>query len=157
MVDDFGVLLAVLRDPTVARWWGDYDEARVRADFSDPEEAVYVVEVGGRVAGIIEYGEERDPYYRYASIDIALTAEHQRQGLGPEAIRVLARYLFEARGHHRITIDPAAANENAIRAYERVGFRPVGIMRQYERGTDGTWHDALLMDLLRDELTGIQD
>jgi aminoglycoside 6'-N-acetyltransferase len=35
-----------------------------------------------------------------------------------------------------------------------VGFRPVGIMRQYERGTDGTFHDGLLMDLLRDELTG---
>jgi aminoglycoside 6'-N-acetyltransferase len=28
----------------------------------------------------------------------------------------------------------------------------VGIMRQYERGPDGTWHDGLLMDLLADEL-----
>jgi aminoglycoside 6'-N-acetyltransferase len=54
--------------------------------------------------------------------------------------------------HHRITIDPAAANSQAIRCYTSVGFRPVGVMRRYERGGDGHFHDGLLMDLLRDEL-----
>jgi aminoglycoside 6'-N-acetyltransferase len=80
-----------------------------------------------------------------------MATDRQRQGLGSEAIRVLARHLFEERGHHRLTIDPAAANERAIRAYERVGFRAVGLMREYERGPDGTWHDGLLMDLLARE------
>lgn len=28
----------------------------------------------------------------------------------------------------------------------------MGIMRRYERGADGRWHDALLMDLLAEEL-----
>jgi len=64
---------------------------------------------------------------------------------------VLARHLFRERGHHRLTIDPALANERAIRAYERVGFRRVGVMREYERGADGSWHDGLLMDLLARE------
>jgi aminoglycoside 6'-N-acetyltransferase len=64
----------------------------------------------------------------------------------------VARYLFEHRGHHRITIDPAAHNERAIRSYRRLGFRPVGVMRRYERGADGTWHDGLLMDLLPEDL-----
>lgn len=49
-------------------------------------------------------------------------------------------------------IDPAADNTAAIRCYRKVGFRPVGIMRRYERGKDGTWHDNLLMELLADEL-----
>ena len=49
-------------------------------------------------------------------------------------------------------IDPAAANDQAIRSYSKVGFRPVGVMRQYERGGDGHFHDGLLMDLLRGEL-----
>jgi hypothetical protein len=48
--------------------------------------------------------------------------------------------------------DPAAANEPAIRCYAKVGFRPVGVMRQYERGGDGRFHDGLLMDLLREQL-----
>ena len=71
--------------------------------------------------------------------------------MGAEAIRVLARHLFEERGHHRLTIDPAADNAAAIRAYEKVGFRRVGVMRLYERGPDGDWHDGLLMDMLREE------
>jgi aminoglycoside 6'-N-acetyltransferase len=49
-------------------------------------------------------------------------------------------------------IDPAATNERAIRSYRRVGFRDVGVMRRYERGGDGTWHDGLLMDLLREDI-----
>lgn len=80
-------------------------------------------------------------------------SDWQGQGFGPEAIRVLARHLLAVRGHHRLTIDPAADNTRAIKAYERVGFKPVGVMRQYERGPDGTWHDGLLMELLADELT----
>jgi aminoglycoside 6'-N-acetyltransferase len=68
-------------------------------------------------------------------------------------VRTLARHLLGDRGHHRLTIDPAADNEPAIRCYAAVGFRPVGIMRQYERDADGAgWHDNLLMDLLADEL-----
>ena len=66
-------------------------------------------------------------------------------------MRTLARHLFDDHGHHRIEIDPAADNAAAIRAYTKVGFRPVGITRRSERGADGTWHDGLLMDLLADE------
>jgi aminoglycoside 6'-N-acetyltransferase len=105
------------------------------------------------VAGGIQYDEEDDPMYRHASIDIYLAARFQGRGAGTEAVGLLVSYLFGERGHHRITIDPAAGNEPAIRCYAKVGFRPVGIMRQYERGSDGTFHDGLLMDLLRGELT----
>jgi aminoglycoside 6'-N-acetyltransferase len=59
------------------------------------------------------------------------------------------RQLIDERGHHRITIDPAAANAAAIRSYEKVGFRPVGVMRKSERDADGDgWHDSLLMELV---------
>jgi aminoglycoside 6'-N-acetyltransferase len=107
--------------------------------------------VDGAVVGSLQVAEE-EPDYRHAGIDLFLAADYQGRGLGPEAIRLVARYLFEVRGHHRLTIDPAAENLRAIHAYERIGFRPVGIMRQYERGRDGTWHDGLLMDLLVGEL-----
>jgi len=111
-----------------------------------------VVEIEGEVAGAIQYDEEENPMYRHAGIDIFLGGRFQGQGAGREAVTLLARFLFEQRGHHRLTIDPAAANDRAIRCYTRVGFRPVGVMRQYERGGDGSFHDGLLMDLLRDEL-----
>lgn len=145
----------ILAEPGVARWWGAPNaDAAVDEWLEDDGESVgFAIEVDGVVAGSIQYAEEDEPEYRRAGVDLFLTEAHQGHGLGPDAIRTLARYLFEVRGHHRLTIDPAASNERAIRAYGRVGFKPVGIMRRYERGPDGTWHDGLLMDLLADELT----
>ena len=142
----------ILAEPEVRRWWGEHDADRVRRELIEEDDAVvYAIEVAGELIGSVQYGEETTPDYRHASMDIFLATAWQGQGRGSEALRVLARHLFEERGHHRLTIDPAAANERAIRAYEQVGFRPVGVMREYERGDDGTWHDGLLMDLLASE------
>ena len=65
-------------------------------------------------------------------------------------MRTLVRHLLVDRGHHRLVIDPAADNEPAIRCYAAAGFRPVGVMRRYEQGPDGSWHDGLLMELVVD-------
>jgi aminoglycoside 6'-N-acetyltransferase len=111
-----------------------------------------MIEVDGRPVGMIQAFEETEPMYRHAGIDIALGAAWQGKGIGPDAILTLAGYLIDERGHHRLTIDPAVANVNAIKAYERVGFKKVGVMRKYERGMDGTWHDGMLMDMLAEEL-----
>jgi aminoglycoside 6'-N-acetyltransferase len=151
--EDADRLEEILADPEVRRWWGEHDAERVRQELiEDDEEVVYAIEVGDEVIGAVQYGEETIPDYRHASVDIFLATDWQGRGFGSEALRVLARHLFEERGHHRLTIDPAAANERAIRVYERIGFRPVGVMREYERGLDGTWHDGLLMDMLAGEL-----
>jgi aminoglycoside 6'-N-acetyltransferase len=149
--DDADRLLEIRNEPEVARWWGSVDiEEEISEEFIEVDDA-FVVEAGGEVVGAIQYHEENEPMYRHAGIDIYLTASRHGQGLGTEAIRLLARYLFEEHGHHRLTIDPAADNTAAIRAYERVGFRRVGIMRKYERSPDGVWHDGLLMDMLKEE------
>ncbi|MFC0003955.1 GNAT family N-acetyltransferase [Micromonospora siamensis] len=152
--DDVAALAAIRAHPEVRRWWrGDDDLAgTVRADLDDDELTVYAVEHDGRVVGAIQWYEESDPDYRHASLDLFLDPEVRGRGLGGDAIRTLARHLIDSHGHHRITIDPAAANTAAIRAYAKVGFRPVGILRRYERGADGRWHDGVLMDLLADEL-----
>ena len=155
--DDHDRLAAILAEPSVARWWGpprpDVDAATDWLDAGD-DTVVYAIELDGAVIGSIQFAEETEPDYRHAGVDLFLATVWQGQGLGTDAIRAVARYLFEVRGHHRLTIDPSAANARAIRAYERVGFRRVGVMRAYERGPDGSFHDGLLLDLLRDELRG---
>lgn len=151
--DDIGPLTKIWRMPEVATRWPNMDEEDVAALLTDPEITAYVIEVDGAVAGFVQTHEVTDPEYRAAGIDIMLSAEHQGQGLGPQAIRILARRLFDS-GHHRLTIDPASDNHAARRAYEKVGFRLVGILRQYERDTDGSgWHDGALYDLLPEDLT----
>jgi aminoglycoside 6'-N-acetyltransferase len=149
---DAPLLLAVVQTPEVARWWGDSDLSEIEKEIAEDDVCVYVIAVDGEVAGLIEYHEETEPMYRSAGIDIVLAPQFHDRGLGTDAVRTMARHLFEDRGHHRLTIDPAADNARAIATYAKVGFKPVGIMRQYERGLDGTWHDGLLMDMLREEL-----
>lgn len=152
--DDRPALIAVLSDPTVAEWWDsrgtEVSAAELLAD--DPTVTVFAIEVDAELAGSIQYAEELEPDYRHAGIDIFMSSRFQGRGIGTDAVRTMARYLLEVRGHHRLTIDPAAANIRAIHVYEKVGFKPVGVMRRYERGQDGTFHDGILMDMLAGEL-----
>lgn len=152
--EDRPALLEVLRDPSVVAIW-DTRGAEHSADellAGDSHYFVWAVEVDGELAGSIQTAEADDEDYRSAGIDIVMHSRFQNRGLGTDAVRTLARYLIEERGHQRLTIDPAADNARAIRTYEKVGFKPVGVMRRYERGVDGTYHDGLLMDMLADEL-----
>ena len=155
--DDLAPVAAMLVEPGVARWFGSWDADRVQRDLLDPQddEVVLAIEVEGATAGVLMVGEEEEPDYRCVSIDLAVDAAHQGRGLGPEAIRLVIEYMIDARGHHRFTLDPAVANERAISAYAAIGFRPVGVMRRYERAPDGTWRDGLLMDLLAEEYVAL--
>lgn len=148
--EDAHRLFEIRNEPGVLRWWGSADIEEISEEFIGADNG-FVIEADGEVVGAIQYHEENEPMYRHAGMDIFITTSRHGQGLGTEALRLLARYLFEERGHHRLTIDPAADNTAAIRAYERVGFRRVGIMRRYERGPDGVWRDGLLMDMLEEE------
>lgn len=148
--EDVEALVAILAEPAVESRWGVHDAERVREDLIGGEDGLAIV-VGGEVAGWIGCEVEDDPDYRHVGIDLFLTTRLHSRGLGREAIRLVVRH-YAARGHHRFTIDPAADNEQAIRAYAAVGFKPVGRLRAYERAPDGSWHDGLLMDLLADEL-----
>jgi aminoglycoside 6'-N-acetyltransferase len=153
--EDALALVEIRAKPEVYQRWSGGDDlvASVADDLSDEETRVFVIEYDGAVVGAIQYAEETEPEYRHASIDIYLDPAVHGRGLGTDAVRTLARHLITDLGHHRIVIDPAADNGPAIRCYAKVGFRPVGVMRRYERGPDGDWHDGLLMDLLADELT----
>jgi len=135
-----------------ARWGGDDVEAELREALADPELELLVIDVGGEVVGAIQWSEEDDAMYRHAGMDIFVDPAVHGRGIGTDAVRTLARHLIADVGHHRLVIDPAADNTPAIRCYAKVGFRPVGVMRRYERGPDGVWHDGLLMDLLAEDL-----
>jgi aminoglycoside 6'-N-acetyltransferase len=172
-------LLAILDEPEVARWWRRDEwerlvgpetvtlaiEVRDTADAAGSAGARNVAptanataaasaDLANRVIGMIQFEEEADPDYRSASIDIFISTAVHSRGLGRDAVRTLARYLMAERGHHRITMDPAANNERAVRSYAAVGFRPVGVLRRYERVADGSYRDALLMELIAEDFGG---
>lgn len=147
---DVAALATIRAAPEVAQRWntGDDPGADVARDLSDPESECFVIEFEACVIGFVQWQEETDPDYRHGSLDIYVDPAVHSRGLGTDAVRAVVAYLIRDRGHHRVTIDPAADNLPAIRCYSKVGFQIAGTMREYERGRDGTWHDSLLMDLL---------
>jgi aminoglycoside 6'-N-acetyltransferase len=150
--DDLEPLAEIIREPSVARWWGESDEPERLRENLRMDGAAWSIELEGELVGWLGVTEETEPEYRSVGLDISLTKRVQGQGLGPDALRAAIRWFADERGHHRFTIDPNAANARAIRAYSAVGFRPVGITRRSEL-VDGKWTDGLLMDLLIEELT----
>jgi aminoglycoside 6'-N-acetyltransferase len=141
-------------EPAVARWWGDLTTERLLNKAEGRGDATYLaVEQDGEVIGLVQFEELGEGDFKCAGIDIFLTSTVHGRGLGRDTVRTLARWLIDERGHHRLTIDPALANEPAIRAYEAVGFKRVGVLRKYWRDPDGVWQDGLLLDLLSEELS----
>jgi aminoglycoside 6'-N-acetyltransferase len=144
---DAPALLAILDQPEVAEWWRRDEWERL-----DKDDAVtFTIVLDGAVVGCIQYHEEVDPDYFSAAVDIFVSEAVQGRGVGSDAMRTLLTWLIDVRGHQRLTVDPAALNARAVHVYEKLGFRPVGMLRQYERVADGSRRDALLMELLAAE------
>ncbi|MGO9822915.1 MAG: GNAT family N-acetyltransferase [Solirubrobacteraceae bacterium] len=146
VADDAPELTRIHTTDEVRRWWGEPDP---EFPWDEPDVTRWTIEVDGAVAGLLEFHEQLEPRYRHASIDLFLDPALHGRGIGTEAVRRAVEHLIAERGHHRVTIDPAAGNAAAIRSYEKAGFRPVGLMHAYERDADGDqWHDGLLMEFV---------
>ncbi len=150
---DIPTLESIRREPSVERWWGLLEEGELATDIEEGEGRILSIELAGAVVGAVQWYEEREPAFRHAGMDIYLGSDTQGRGIGTEVVRLLATWLVRDGDFHRLVIDPAAANERAVRAYAKVGFKPAGVLRRSWRGPDGSWEDQLLMDLLADELT----
>src|SRR4051794_19510774 len=108
-------LREIRRQPEVLRWWRALEPDFPLAD--DTESVRFTVllrddtgAIDPRPRGMIQYFEENEPDYRHAGIDVFLDPSASGRGLGREVVAVLARHLVADRGHHRLTIDPAADN-----------------------------------------------
>ena len=139
--------------PEVSRWWQTWEREHAEGKLADDDLACWVVELDGNVIGFVQAYEESDPEYRHAGLDLFLDPVFHGRGLGQDVVRAVARYLLETRGHHRLVIDPAAANTRAIRCYEAVGFRRVGVTRSsWWDHVEKRWADGVLLDLLSADL-----
>jgi aminoglycoside 6'-N-acetyltransferase len=150
--DDAATLRAMHAEPAVRAWWGDMED---EFPFDEPESTRFTIWVDGEIAGMVQYGEENEPEYRHAWIDIFVATAFHGRGVGTDAVRTMARHLVHERRHHRLTIDPSLDNKPAVRAYEKAGFRPIGVMKLAERSPEGVWRDALFMEQVFPEVVGL--
>lgn len=76
------------------------------------------------------------------------------KGYGTEAVRLLVGHAFETLNLNRVQLHVYETNPAGIRAYEKVGFRREGVMRQFAF-REGRYWDAHLMAILREQWTGV--
>jgi len=93
--------------------------------------------------GLIEYELEYKPDTYALDLFIGESALWGK-GIGSKVLDLVVKYIFDKRQGKRMVIDPHLNNLRAIRAYEKVGFKQVKILKKHELH-EGVWMDCMLM------------
>jgi RimJ/RimL family protein N-acetyltransferase len=128
-------------------------EAWVSAARSEPDHLNLAIErlEGAEPVGMCDLMKIELPT-RTAILGIWIARPWWGAGYGTDAVRTLCRFGFEHMNLHRITLHVNANNDQAIRAYEKVGFSHEGRLRE-AAFVHGGRMDELVMGLLAGELT----
>jgi len=116
---DVDRLVAWHADPDVSRYWDDetFTRDEMEERLARPDVDAWIVEENGEPVGYLQTHPE--------GLDMFLIPAARGRGLGPDAARAMARHLLDERGYARVTVDPYAWNEAAIRSWERAGFAEI--------------------------------
>jgi len=91
------------------------------------------------------------PANRHALLGIIIgDKSYWGRGYGEEAVRLILDYGFNVLNLNSVELGVYAFNRRAIRCYEKVGFRRIGVLRQ-ARIVAGGAYDTILMDILASE------
>ena len=121
--DDADMLVAWHADPDVSRYWDGetFTRDEMLERLARPQVDAFIVEANDEPVGFIQaWWDEAAP--SEGGIDMFLMPAARGRGLGPDAARAVVRHLRDERGWTRVTVDPYAWNEPAIRAWRRAGF-----------------------------------
>ena len=107
-----------------------------------------------KLIGTIGFRDINEPA-RSATVFLGIgVKDYWGKGYGTDALITLCRFLFAQWNFHRLTLDTWDGNTRAIRAYQKAGFQIEGRLRQ-ARFVLGSYHDVIIMGLLRDEFFSI--
>ncbi|GAA1570578.1 GNAT family protein [Leucobacter aridicollis] len=148
--EDLDPLFEILREPEVAFWWVGYTSERVQAEFIDAAETTRIIEVAGECAGALYVLRGEDPEYPTTVMHLFIGTRFRGNRVGEEALALAIRHEF-ANGITRVTLDPNENNDGAIRSYERLGFKRIGILRDYQVRPRGALEGAMFLDLTRSD------
>lgn len=88
---------------------------------------------------------------RHCSFGIAIGAKDEwGKGHGTEATTLMVQYAFDTLNLNRVWLHVHEYNERGVRAYEKVGFKREGVLRQ-DCFREGKYWDTLVMGVLREE------
>lgn len=125
--DDLAVLLEWHSDPDVYRFWDRRPLTREEIGHKYlggrlPHVRCFIIESPpGQPVGFIQHADLDAP--GDIGIDMFLIPTSQGKGLGPRVARHLAEHLLTTGSTQRVTVDPLIANNRAVAAWKKAGFR----------------------------------
>ncbi|MFI2511345.1 GNAT family N-acetyltransferase [Streptomyces sp. NPDC018972] len=143
------------------QWFGFTSLVGLRRQFAEtgllgPDGGVLSVVEAGRTVGRVEWfaGTWGRPATSTCwSLAIGLVPAAQGRGIGTQAQRLLAEYLFDHTRVERLQAWTDRANLAEQRALEKAGFVREGVLRSAQwRG--GQWHDQVIFSMLRSDWSG---
>lgn len=156
-MSDVDNLLTWVNDPQVVGKFATFHEPLTREDeeryvhatLASKNDLVFSIEANGTYvgqAGIHEI-EWRNRKGRAA---LVIRSDFQGVGYGQAAMRELLRTVFTDYGIHKVFLIVDPNNERARHVYEKVGFKPEGVLRE-EYFRDGVYHDMVRLLMLDHE------
>jgi ribosomal-protein-alanine N-acetyltransferase len=112
-------------------------------NFSDALRSKYLCKVYESDEGMLGYAVLMLAVDEAELLDIAIAAQHQRQGWGRNLLEELMA-LARRRDMRRMVLEVRASNVAAIGLYRRAGFTDIGLRRDYYPAEHGR-EDAILM------------
>jgi RimJ/RimL family protein N-acetyltransferase len=92
-----------------------------------------------------------DTKNRHAMFGIFIgAAAHRGKGYGTDVTALVVRYAFDTLNLNRVWLHVYEDNKGAIRAYEKVGFKTEGVLRQ-DSFRRGRYWNTVTMGILRTE------
>lgn len=155
--DELPVLDKLVLDPEATgeyAWFGWNDLRRMRTLWAEsglmsPDGGALLVVRGAEPAGFVSWRRRpTTPAAYYWEIGVSILPEARGQGIGTQAQRLLARYLFAHTTVHRIEAKTEVGNVAEQRALEKAGFTREGVIRGIG-WRDGAWRDGVTYSLLR--------
>lgn len=77
-------------------------------------------------------------------LNLSIVHDCQGRGIGERCLRWLAQDI-QGRGGPALLLEVRPSNERAIRLYEKMGMRRIGLRRDYYPSFDGRREDAIVM------------
>jgi aminoglycoside 6'-N-acetyltransferase len=154
--EEFDPLWSAVRsaDPTVAIGSIDPDALRDRVAASGTlteRELLFAIEADGRLVGSIQAYRDQLPAGVFGIGIEVFEPEDRSQGIGREAVALLATHLFAEVGIRRLEAGTASDNGAMRRVLERLGFVQEGILRGWYPSDDGQGSDCVMYGMTRSD------
>ncbi len=114
--------------------------------------------VSGKTIGFLSIYDQ-DPVNNSAEISFLIGDNELRgKGLGKEIAKLTVNICFDELALNRVVASATVENVRSVKALEAVGFKRVGLLREYQI-VDGKKYDEHLLEMLREDhlkLKGVQ-